>query len=58
VGAAVGSNVSQTILRDVYSEKERVGVFSTISAVLAFSPAIGPMFGSVVASIMECLNGF
>ncbi|TDS51279.1 multidrug effflux MFS transporter [Myroides indicus] len=51
VGAAVGSNVSQTILRDVYNEKERVGVFSTISAVLAFSPAIGPMLGSIVASI-------
>jgi len=50
-GAAVGSNVSQTILRDVFSDKERVSVFSTISAVLAFSPAIGPLLGSIVASV-------
>lgn len=51
LGAAVGSNVSQTILRDVFSDKERVNVFSTISAVLAFSPAIGPLLGSIVASV-------
>lgn len=53
VGAAVGSNVSQTILRDVYTDKERIDVFSTISAVLAFSPAIGPFLGSVVASVWD-----
>lgn len=53
VGASVGSNVSQTILRDTYSDKERIAVFSKISAVLAFSPAIGPLLGSVVASIWD-----
>lgn len=51
LGAAVGSNVSQTILRDTYSDQERISVFSKISAVLAFSPAIGPLLGSIVASI-------
>ncbi len=49
-GAAVGSNVSQTILRDIYNDKERIGIFSTISSVLAFSPAIGPLIGSFIAS--------
>ncbi|ERJ57627.1 multidrug effflux MFS transporter [Sphingobacterium paucimobilis] len=53
LGAAVGSNVSQTILRDTYSDKERISVFSKISAVLAFSPAIGPLLGSVVVSIWD-----
>lgn len=52
-GAAVGSNVSQTILRDVYTDKERIGIFSTISSVLGFSPAIGPFLGSIVASIWD-----
>ncbi|WP_312923675.1 multidrug effflux MFS transporter [Empedobacter brevis] len=50
-GAAAGSNVSQTILRDVCTDKERMVIFSKISAVLAFSPAIGPLLGSVVAEI-------
>lgn len=49
VGASVGSNVTLTILRDIYNDEERVGVFSKISAVLAFSPALGPVIGSFVA---------
>lgn len=53
IGAAAGSNVSQTILRDTFNNKERTAVFSTISAVLAFSPAIGPLLGSIVASIWD-----
>lgn len=53
LGAAVGSNVSQTILRDTYTDQERIALFSKISAVLAFSPAIGPLLGSVVATIWD-----
>ncbi|QCX52684.1 multidrug effflux MFS transporter [Elizabethkingia sp. JS20170427COW] len=53
LGASVGSCVNQTILRDVYTDKEQIGVFSTISAVLAFSPAIEPLLGSIVASIWD-----
>lgn len=53
IGAAAGSNVSQTILRDTFNKKERTAVFSTISAVLAFSPAIGPLLGSIVASLWD-----
>lgn len=51
LGAAAGSNVSQTILRDTYKDTERVAVFSKISAVLAFAPAAGPLLGSIIASI-------
>lgn len=53
IGAAAGSNVSQTILRDTFNKKERTAVFSTISAALAFSPAIGPLLGSIVASLWD-----
>lgn len=53
LGAAAGSNVSQTILRDTYNDRERVAVFSKISAVLAFSPAIGPLAGSIIASVWD-----
>lgn len=58
LGAAVGSNVSQTMLRDVFSDKERVNVFSTISAVLAFSPAIGPLLGSIVTAVWNVYTVF
>lgn len=53
LGAAAGSNVSQTILRDTYKDTERVAVFSKISAVLAFAPAAGPLLGSIIASIWD-----
>lgn len=53
LGAAAGSNVSQTILRDTYKDTERVAVFSKISAVLAFAPAAGPLLGSIIAYIWD-----
>lgn len=53
LGAAAGSNVSQTILRDTYKDTERIAVFSKISAVLAFAPAAGPLLGSIIASVWD-----
>ncbi len=45
-GAAVGSVVTQTMLRDLYSGEERGRVFSKITAIIAFAPAMGPFIGS------------
>lgn len=58
LGASVGSNVTLTILRDTYSDQERVAVFSKISSVLAFSPALGPIIGSLVAEFYGVSNVF
>lgn len=41
LGAGVGSVITQTILRDVYTGTERAKLFSIMSGALAFSPAIG-----------------
>lgn len=45
-GAACGSVVTQTMLRDVCGEKERAQVFAIIGMSLSFSPALGPLIGS------------
>ncbi len=45
-GAAVGSVVTQTILRDRFSGAELAKIFSLVGMVLAVSPAIGLFFGS------------
>lgn len=50
-GAASGSAISQTLLRECFTEeKERVVAFSTISAALAWTPALGPFFGGQLLS--------
>lgn len=48
-GAAAGSIVTQTIMRDSYSDERRPQIFAKVSAVLAFSPAVGPLLGSIIA---------
>lgn len=48
-GAAAGSIVTQTVMRDCYDDSRRPQMFAKISAVLAFSPAIGPLMGSIIA---------
>lgn len=48
-GAAAGSIVTQTVMRDCYDDARRPKMFAKISAVLAFSPAIGPLMGSFIA---------
>lgn len=45
-GASVGSVVTQTILRDIYTGEQRARVFSSLTAVIAFAPAMGPFIGS------------
>ncbi|MGL5899601.1 MAG: multidrug effflux MFS transporter, partial [Lactobacillaceae bacterium] len=47
-GASTGSVTTQTILRDSYTGTERHQMFAKISAVLAFSPALGPLIGGVI----------
>ncbi|MDT2885576.1 MFS transporter [Lactococcus lactis] len=47
-GASTGSVTTQTILRDSYAGTERHKMFAKISAVLAFSPALGPLIGGVI----------
>lgn len=47
-GASTGSVLGQAIARDSSSLAERGKLFSTISLVLAFAPAVGPLIGSTV----------
>ncbi|MEG0926093.1 MFS transporter [Chryseobacterium sp.] len=49
-GIAVGSIVTQTILRDVYDRDQISKVFSWIGIGLSISPIIGMITGSVLAS--------
>ena len=45
-GAASGSIISQTLLRECFTEeKERIQTFSLVSAALAWTPALGPLLG-------------
>lgn len=48
LGAAVGSVVTQTLLRDRYSGAELARIFSTVGMALAVSPAIGLYVGAGV----------
>lgn len=45
-GASVGSVITLTMIRDTYHGIERARIFSKLSAVIAFSPAIGTLIGS------------
>ncbi|MEK8128892.1 multidrug effflux MFS transporter [Paenibacillus filicis] len=44
-GAATGSIITQTILRESVSGQKRHAMFAQISAVIAFTPAVGPLIG-------------
>ncbi|RJE90379.1 Bcr/CflA family efflux MFS transporter [Paenibacillus sp. 1011MAR3C5] len=50
-GAATGSIITQTILRESLSGHARHAVFAQISAVIAFTPAVGPLIGGWVDQI-------
>ncbi|MGY3777611.1 multidrug effflux MFS transporter [Isobaculum melis] len=52
-GASAGSIISQTMMRESFEGSERAKLFSKISAVLAFSPAIGPFIGGIVQEYSE-----
>ncbi|WP_418302907.1 multidrug effflux MFS transporter [Lysinibacillus fusiformis] len=47
-GAATGSIITQTILRESVSGNRRHSMFAQISAVIAFTPAVGPLIGGWV----------
>lgn len=47
-GAAVGSVVTQTILRDLYDKKELTRVFSIMGIALSVSPVIGLLAGGIL----------
>lgn len=47
-GAATGSIITQTILRESISGNKRHAMFAQISAVIAFTPAVGPLIGGFV----------
>jgi len=46
-GASVGSVLGQAIARDAFLPEERGRVYSVISMVIAFAPAVGPFVGSM-----------
>jgi Bcr/CflA subfamily drug resistance transporter len=47
-GAATGSIITQTILRESVTGNKRHAMFAQISAVIAFTPAVGPLIGGWV----------
>ncbi|WP_114765479.1 MFS transporter [Vibrio rhodolitus] len=49
-GAAVGSVVTQTMLRDTYNQEELSRVFSLMGVGIAVSPALGLLLGSLFTS--------
>jgi len=51
-GSAVGSNVTQTVLRDNFSGTELAHVFSIITMSLSISPALGLFSGSALSHYM------
>ncbi|OPA75138.1 Bcr/CflA family drug resistance efflux transporter [Paenibacillus selenitireducens] len=51
-GAATGSIITQTILRESVSGTQRHAMFAQISAVIAFTPAVGPLIGGWVDQVL------
>jgi len=49
-GAAVGSVITQTMMRDSYSGEELAKVFSVMGMSLGISPVIGLLLGSVLSA--------
>ncbi|HAY92714.1 multidrug effflux MFS transporter [Shewanella sp.] len=49
-GAAVGSVITQTMMRDSYSGEELAKVFSVMGMSLGISPVIGLLFGSILSA--------
>jgi MFS family permease len=49
-GAAAGSVITQTIMRESFSGVEGERVFAKISAAMALAPALGPLIGGALAT--------
>lgn len=52
-GGSTGSVLGQVICRDAFLGSNRSKVFSIISSALAFSPAIGPVIGGLIAQLWK-----
>ena len=58
-GAASGSVISQTLLRESFQdEQERASVFSTMSSAIAWTPALGPFLGGQLISFLRMESVF
>lgn len=57
-GISIGSVVVQSILREVYLEKERGLIFSRMNICIALSPALGPFVGGYLADIWGWKSNF
>lgn len=57
-GASVGSVVTQTLLRDQFTGEERARIFSKLTAVIAFAPAMGPFIGSQLSYAFSPMMNF
>lgn len=57
-GIAVGSVITQTILRDLYVGKELNKIFSLMGAALSISPIIGLLVGGIFVQSMEYYGVF
>jgi MFS family permease len=53
-GAATGSVVTQTVLRDCYRGRQLAGIFSFIGLALAVSPAVGVYIGGGLTALWGC----
>ncbi|MCP5934280.1 MFS transporter, partial [Klebsiella pneumoniae] len=49
-GAAIGSVVGQTVLRDAFDGRRLAAIFSFVGMALAISPAIGVYLGGVLTA--------
>lgn len=52
-GAAAGSVITQTIMRESFSGVEGERVFAKISAAMALAPALGPLIGGALATYFD-----
>ena len=52
-GAAAGSVITQTIMRESFSGVESERVFAKISAAMALAPALGPLIGGALATYFD-----
>lgn len=57
-GIAVGSVITQTMMRDLYSGQELNKVFSIMGIALSISPVIGLFLGGLIASLLGYVGVF
>lgn len=50
-GAAAGSVITQTIMREAFNGGKREKIFAQVGAALALSPALGPLVGGILQTL-------